>query len=490
MWFARRKTNTRFDPSSLGFVEARWLLCILLWGGAAHATYFDDVGYTALANTLGGTLPEGTGHTVDQIEASVSAPENTPLYLADPADPAFAVTLISDASGLNNSTFSGHATSVAKRFASAQGSLTPALSSIDGYYVNDWLTSVLFAGTTLTPLLGTGETANHSWVGNASTAAENLELLQRLDWLINESSFVQVAGVDRNNPLNSQAFNVLAVGMTSTSTSYGTKALDGIYQADRATPHLVAPLTSRSEATGSVTSAVVLLSALNGASLSPQLTKALLMAGAARETANSQSGDIENYGQQPTQNGLDYRYGAGQLDVHATHQILLAGQHGPGTIGAFGFDERQGFGTPNEVSGYLLMSGAAGGEFVASLVWPLNIAVAGSVFDPTISLDNLDLELVDVTGGGAISMALSDSTIDNTENIRVILAPERYYEIRVKHQSQQPSTINYALAWRINGWQPTAIKVRNVPLPMIGMVFLVFLVGTIGALRYRPRSPR
>ena len=56
--------------------------------------------------------------------------------------------------------------------------------------------------------------------------------------------------------------------------------------------------------------------------------KALLMAGASRLTINSvANGDIDDYRQDnalQTDNGLDWRYGAGQLNVQHSYQILSA----------------------------------------------------------------------------------------------------------------------------------------------------------------------
>ena len=58
--------------------------------------------------------------------------------------------------------------------------------------------------------------------------------------------------------------------------------------------------------------------------------KAVLMAGADRRTDNGTGAEIEDYRVTPenrTDNGLDRRYGAGQVNIANSYAIIAAGQH-------------------------------------------------------------------------------------------------------------------------------------------------------------------
>ena len=83
------------------------------------------------------------------------------------------------------------------------------------------------------------------------------------------------------------------------------------------------------------------------------LLKAVLMAGAERETNNSQDSDIQDYGGLPSLNGLDYRYGAGQLNVLNSYQILTGAKQAAGSeINDEGYDFVEDFGLTGQTNIY------------------------------------------------------------------------------------------------------------------------------------------
>ncbi|NNM00990.1 MAG: hypothetical protein HKO62_09590, partial [Gammaproteobacteria bacterium] len=246
-------------------------------------------------------------------------------------------------------------------------------------------------------------------------------------------------------------------------------------------PHLVVPHSNRSRAAAALTSAVaLLLDSAPGDSLRSEAVKVLLMAGAARQTSNTgpqeliDAGseiDIVNYGSNSAGNGLDLTYGAGQLDINASHQLLMAGNQ-PSTeddgtgIGMKGYHYDAGFGGASGTNGmarYPFSTGAAPERLAATLAWNVDIEDNAGPFDPTRTLHPLDLELVDVTGGGALLVATSASAIDNTETLYVEIDAWRDYELRVVRSGGASFNWDYALAWNRVELEEDATMVPALP---------------------------
>ena len=57
-----------------------------------------------------------------------------------------------------------------------------------------------------------------------------------------------------------------------------------------------------------------------------EVVKAALMAGADRRTANGRGAEITDY-TVDTSNGLDSRFGAGQVNIYNSYHILTGGEH-------------------------------------------------------------------------------------------------------------------------------------------------------------------
>ena len=423
--------------------------------------------------------------TIDQIEASTVPQEEPPVYLANGALSNFPNTNIVDQSGLHTGVFSSHANSVAQRIAGVPFSQLPDLTQIDAYEANHWLNAVLRRASVQKPLLDTGEVANHSWRGDATDTETNLDILERLDWLVVEDDYFQAVGIGSvaNSVIFSHAMNGLTVNRTSSGASSATGALDAIYTAARPAVQLVVPEASSSNATGVVASSAMLLKLLLSPSeLKPALLKAVLMAGAVRVTDNSQNGDIENYGASPTTNGLDYRYGAGQLNVLNSYQILSADAYLAGApINHHGYHEVEDFGERGEINTYTFYTGQTGAEISVSLVWNLNLNLLPGAFNPSPVLYDLNLALYDLTDSEPVLVQSSQSTIDNTENIWSALLPNRHYELRVSHLHPNVFSWPYALAWHISPTPPSA----NYQIPLLPVSALVLLAGLLCWIRIR-----
>ncbi|MEM7466745.1 MAG: hypothetical protein AAF387_07655, partial [Pseudomonadota bacterium] len=185
---------------------------------------------------------------------------------------------------------------------------------------------------------------------------------------------------------------------------------------------------------------------------------------------------------------LDYRYGAGQLNVFNSYNIIAGGEQDSGAvILESGYDIVESYGSENEVSIYSFATLANPGKLIASLVWHLNVNSSEIIFTPAPILYDLNIELVDVTTGAEVLIASSTSSIDNTENIWFDLLPYRSYELRVSHQHGSAFSWPYALAWRADfGSQPDDTRqIPFAPGSLLGALIVFVIALTATASRQR-----
>jgi len=396
---------------------------------------------------------------------------------------------------------------VGRNFYGNETSIAPGITNITVYEVNDWVgAGFLNYGVLGTaPDYSTCRIANHSWASAAGTSTANGKILRRADYLVETDDFLQVVGVsndlsgtgDTNEPLLADSYNAIAVGVTSGAHATGTTAVDSTYVAGRTKPDLVAPGESptnpsirTSWATPMVSAAAALLvetghtqtGLSNGSYTSPrtgltiyhaetsEIVKAALMAGADRKTQNGRGAEITDY-TVDTANGLDSRFGAGQVNIYNSYHILTGGEHnseldGDATaIGRYGFDYDPAFGGAsgsNTTGSYYFTADFAPlyWELFATLAWNIDIGPSGGPgpVNPvgTATLCNLDLLLYDVTGGDLLA-ASSASTLDNTETIWQQLVYGHSYRLDVVRGIGQGDFLwDYGLAWRIVSEPPLA----------------------------------
>lgn len=471
-----------------------FLFSILLFFSKNSFSYKADIGYTRLSAELGAALPTGAGVLVSQTEADTDGVVGPPyVYFPDVTDPRFAGKIINNQSNLNDAP-SAHATSVGRYFYGT-GSVANGIGYVDVYEANSWLQGdyLRWYVSSGKPLSVSSRIGNHSWVGSTGNLAYDAEILRRLDWVVERDEFIQLAGVRNNTGANrnllSGAYNVLAVGRTDGLHGTGSSQLDNtaypndtpatVYVAGRTRPEIVAPRGTTSAATPVVAAAAALL--VETAQANPGLSrysktnragdtiysaeysetiKAALLAGADRFTRNTSiTANITDYRVDPanrTANGLDSRFGAGQLNIYNSYHIIAAGEQdssedGGGNIAAYGFDYDDAFGggsASNSVASYYFSTDTAAAIVSASLVWNIAITEGNGVnFDGTATLYDLNLELYDVTGGGRVLLASSSSTIDNSENIWSSLPVGRNYLLEVTPVGN--FSWHYALAWNI-----------------------------------------
>lgn len=458
---------------------------------AASADYKDDIGFRLLQQQLGAGMPTGVGVPVMQVEVGQLI-GSTLTYLPDPGNGEFQGKTITARSGSTGGVYSGHATPVGQFFYGTSSGTATGISAIDAYQNSGWYFADYLKATDRNarpPVSSTALVANHSWVSSA--APYNVDILSRLDWAIHRDEFINVVGLNNGSPnpaLVSAAYNVIAVGRTTGEHGRGTVALDATYTAGRVRPDVVAPADSTSLATPQVAAAAALLVQVgqNNAGLSTdpvsqsvtsragtlirnaartEVVKAALMAGASRATANTSTSDITDYRLAPANqstNGLDIRFGAGQLNLLNSYAIIAGGEQnsledyapGNGVVAASGFDYDPLFGGlsgSNATATYYLPVPATGSMLTVALVWNLKIdGGTSNTFNSTATYYNLELELFDVTNpSNWISVASSRGTLDNTENLWLPLAAGRKYALQVTRAAGQAAfEWDYALAWR------------------------------------------
>ncbi len=477
----------------------------LLNAQSATAVYDNLIGYPELQAQLGGGIPTGSGIGVQHVEAPSSG-----NYAADPNNSDFSgktFTNVTYNAGVTQKSLvpSNHARSVGYNFYGNTLSIAPGISSIDSYEANHWL-GFSISGSSATPhasgFLNTLQSAatlpkttsariaNHSWIGEFTTSSVNSEVLRRLDFVVEQDDLLNVVGIQNGSSgdliLLKSAFNEISVGVTEGDHVEATLGVDSTYTAGRVAPNVVAPgfnvpntVTTTSLATPMVSAVGALLletaqdgnlsnglitnrtRTINHAETS-EVIKAVMMAGADRAVDNAVGADLTDY-LIDTSNNLDLDYGAGQVNIFHSYNILAAGEHdsdqdlgGGFDIGSLGWDYDPNFGgqgLTNDRGSYFFTAASSDDVLHATLAW--NISVTGFTTSPSsTTLHDLNLVLVDVTNNQILSApgASSLSTDQNTENIFFdgLVAGNRY-EIRVEAASGQPLfDWDYGLAWRIN----------------------------------------
>jgi hypothetical protein len=437
-------------------------------------------------------MPDGSGIRVSHIEAPSKVGDD-PAWMPNPAKPQFSGKTITNESFATPGLFSGHANGTGNHFYGNKSSISPGIVKIASYRSTHWLGAGLLRtdsgkpGFRLQPRTSASRIGNHSWIGTVDTF--DVEVLSRLDWVIERDEFVQVTGYTghMDQPLLSSAYNVIAVNRSDAVTTSGSADAGGIYTSGRSKPDLVVPASHTSQAVPKLAAATALLISIahdrpslstdpvemsvsnrNGDTIfnaeRVEVIKAVLMTGAARSTTNTSGVDITDYRTDPddrTRNGLDRRFGAGQLNIYNSYQIIAAGEQNSnedanensGPIGLIGFDYDPAFGGSggsNAQATYFFSTHTDPVRLQASLVW--NLAIDGGAafsFDPTATLFDLDLFLFDVTEpGNWVLIGSSESSSENSENLWLLLEGAKDYAMQVKTGSGQTAfNWDYALAW-------------------------------------------
>ncbi len=513
---------------------------ILFSPNSAQATYKDLIGFPELQSQLGAGIPTGAGIAVQHIEAQAGGAQ-AGNYIPDAGSPEFSgktFTNVTLNGGVTQGSagISNHASGVGLNFYGNNFSIAPGINTIDNFEAIHWLGFQInvaslsahpsgFLNTLSASAPDTTSTriANHSWVGDLSPATVNGEVLRRLDFVVEQDDFLNVVGIQNgfansDSGLLKTAFNDISVGLTNGNHLTGTLAVDSTYTSGRIAPTLVTPGFTSSNVATQTSSAVPMVSAASAllletgqnASLSngtitnrtrtinhaetSEVIKAVLMAGADRAVDNVRGADLTTYAIDAS-NNLDNDFGAGQLNVFHSYNILAAGEHDSDQdrgssvdIAPKGWDYDTNFGgggATNDRGSYFFTAANSGDTLHATLAWNLDVAgFTGGAANTT--LHDLNLVLFDVTGNQVVSAlgASSLSTTENTENIFFdgLISGNRY-EIRVETAAgPAPFDWDYGLAWRI----------ASIPEPSGVALSLLAALTALAARRGRQvfRSPK
>ena len=475
-----------------------FVILLLCFNQSAIAGYKDDIGFTALQAQLSDNVPMGSGVSVMHVEAATlfidhdnnPATADYPVYLPNDTDPQFSGKTIIDKSNLSTGTYSGHATGVGKYIYGNSNSITSGIATINAYWADGWLQGNYLRWGGNKPLSNPDRVSNFSWIGSIDNA-NDAEVLRRADWVVDTDELVMCVGLrnssGQNSSLMSGAYNVIAIGKSDGKNGFGTNQLDSDYVSGRVRPEIVVPLSTSSVATGLTSSVVSLLIETSqsnpGLANDPietsttnrsgdtiyntersEVIKSVLMAGAERITSNTTGNDITDYRvgvNNQTSNGLDIRYGAGQLNIQNSYNIIITGEQnsdeddggGNGSISDMGFDYDPSFvggGSSNTTASYYFNTNSGGSFLSTTLAWNININGGnGPSFLGAAEFYDLDLTLYDVTSGQELVYD-SSSAINNSESIWTYLPKNKNYLLQVTAKSGQSQfEWDYALAWQL-----------------------------------------
>ncbi len=427
--------------SSISYALA---LGMMIWAVPARADLKGDIGYTALANELGATLPTGAGVSATHCEAYIDGIN----YLPD-----FGLTEFSAKSFVIKSEHSGsssHATLVGQYLYGGGTSIAPQMgsastgASINLYSAANWIYSgFLQVNFAPAPSVETQDVANFSWVGSGGN-----EVTRRLDFAIQRDDFVTVVGLN-NGPstavpeLLANSYNALSVGLTNGNHSSGQTVSDG---AGRVKPEIVVPSPEgfTSFATPVVGAAAGLLiekarasTALNLAARS-QTVRALLLAGCTKA-------EIPGWARTTTR-PLDAHYGAGELNIQNSYHILVAGRQSASNnsvVGSTGWDFRSSFTNARRYF-FDIPAGKKATTLSALLAWNRTFSF-NDYNSPSVT--DLSLRLFQATGttvGAPVDS--STSPVDNLEHIYQTNLPAGRYVLEVTRPSG--NNVDYGLAWQ------------------------------------------
>ena len=361
----------------------------LLLVSPVRGDWLDDVDYTRLRNELGAAIPTGAGVVVSQVEANQGEDPDF-LYLPDPAHAQLAGKTFTDGSGISTGP-SDHSTRVGRFFYGTALSAAPGVTDVTGFEANQYVNQVLQFSTGRTPSAQAFQVQNHSWIGRGvDPPAAAVDVLQRLDYVIDTSEMTVVVGLDNDvgtvPDLMAQGYNTISVGRSDGQHSFGTTTL---YGTGRIKPEIVVPTNTTSWATAMVSSAAAMLHE-TGAGTNAVRTeplKAILLAGATK-------GEFPNWSRTSTR-PLDTRFGAGELNIHNSHRIMTAGEMNGSTsqpaaaAGLTGWDYNNAAAPAAPVYYDLVINpGQVATELSAALAWnvrTIDSDPAPQVFSPSTS---------------------------------------------------------------------------------------------------------
>jgi hypothetical protein len=459
-----------------------------VFGFAAQAQNLDQIGVTLLRTQT--TNLDGTGIRVAQVEANLAGTNVPSLFEVNPGavnQPTNRFTYFSAAGTANTFTNSvgnesGHADGVAANFYGLTGSgVATNVAHVDNYDADAFIQGYLIGGNYVFNLPATNindPVVNQSFIFTGTTTNEQQAIDTTYDnyAALYRTLFVSGAGNGGSVGPPATSYNGLGVGAYGGSSSTGPTLDNG-----RCKPDITAPagVTSYSTPQVSGAAAVLLQAARRGdgggdtnSAADIRTVKALLLNGAVKPA------DWTNAVPSP----LDYRYGAGVLNVFNSYKQLAGGKRVyvvATTVATGGAHPPTGAtGTIPVLNGWDFNTNTSGKfptQFDAVNHYYFNVTngVANSGFTLTATLvwnrqqnksdiNDLNLFLYDCANGNLV--ACSTSLVDNVEHIFVPQLPPTRYDLQVWKAGGLgivSGAESYALAFALNASTLTAIPIGN-----------------------------
>ncbi len=448
------------------------MLCSVFFCQLATAQYRAEIGYDALLAERGEALEAGSGVEVAIAEAFVQN-----RYLPNFDDPEFSGKSLVDASNGPQGT-SGHANNVTRRFVGNTSSISAGVTQVTLYQANDWIDRVLGFTSGADPQLPTYQIQNNSWIGNNYENSEAIDILNRIDYVVDKSDVLMLGGTSNNDngvpDVMGNGYNAMIVGRTGGNHGSGLTTING---AGRVKPDIVAPTNSSSLATPTVASAAAILyeAGQGTAATRSETMRAILMAGATK----AEFPDWDRTTTRP----LDEVFGAGELNIYNSYQILQGGPAAPQITDPTFAVGLSGWSYVEEITAadtlffeFEVDSGFVLDELSISLNWNLQVNDLNpdiAIFDPATSLANLDMQFFDSSDsflGTLVDASLSP--VDNVEYLYLRDLAAGVYTLQISGDG----VTDFGLAWHGT--------LQAVPEP--GSWLLLSVAG--GALAWRKSS--
>jgi hypothetical protein len=355
---------------------------------------------------------------------------------------------------------SPHADQVANCFYGPSAGVAPGVAHVDNYQGLYFYQSFVVAAVPISDSI-----VNQSFSFSLGPPSQQ-PVDSAYDNYIAETGVVfcsAVNGLGTNVGPPGTAYNCIGVGAYASS---GAPSDGPTLDNGRCKPDIVAPGTAISYTTPYVAGAAAVLvqaaaSASGGASSTAatdaRTIKALLLNGALKPFDWTNSGTVP----------LDYRYGAGVLNLYYSYQQLVAGQQeyagqsiisarsahpptakGPAAGPLTGWDfESVGSNTNADTVNHYLFDVSSNSTLTTTLVWERPAGMT--------NIDNLALFLYNATNGALVSSSVS--MVDNVQHIYVPHLTPGAYDLEVVTYAR-PLPETYALAFQFFAMSPPKLS--------------------------------
>lgn len=427
--------------AALKYPALIWCSWMAVLAGEARADWRDRAGFPTLQAELGGSLPDGTGIPVMLSEATVSStefiylPQGTPGTVPYAGAGIFAGKTITPYSGA--SATSSHAATVLGNFCGTGQSLAPGVSEVHAWLADDFAITLLSNDP---PPSFAGSVQNHSWAGTVGDSALDIEIMRKLDLLVDRDGTTITTPLNNGGSMASllaNAYHSIAVGVFSGNHPTSHSNLDGV---GRMKPDIVVDQPYTSFAAPAVAgTAALLLDAIRPGfpeADDPRVVKAILLAGASKQ-------NLPGWHRTGSTRPYDETFGAGELHVLNAYHILAAGRQAASDAavrGHRGWDTATTSGAPRRYF-FEVPPGQWANTFSAAVTWHRRFSDGVS----TATLSDLNLRLAQTSGfvpGSTVDESLSG--VDNVEHLFRRNLPAGRYVLEVTSTTADE---DFAIAW-------------------------------------------